>query len=498
MKMKTRLLILGLLIVLGYAGNIATAQSSGVRDSLYSDILQEQRYIQIRIPDNYDPESYEKYTTIYLLDGEWNIELFPFIHIFTRQEGYLPEAIFIGLPNTYINNRNQRDRDFLPSNNADGFLDFLEQELIPYIDKNYPSSGENILFGHSYGGLFTMYTYLSRPHLFESYIATDPPFSWNNGYVLHLAADTFKVRTDLYRALWIAGIESTYRDMGIASMDSLFRIAAPENLHWKVTAYPNETHNSVRLKGVYDGLKFIYDGYNANLQFHPRGGIILEEKPVTVWIFSDNPEAVRYTLDGTEPDATSKPMEREIYIAEPSTMIVRYMSGGSKYGKRLQGSFKSGDVLPAIAKPENAIQGEWAYSYYEGEWDRLPDFNMLEPVSTGRVDNDFDIRSLPRSTDFACLIEGYIEIPEEGYYLFGMDSDDGSKLYIGDHLIIDLDGLHGRGNPQSYVVPLEKGFYPIRLEYFQRGQDYGLDFIYLPPGRTEIMPVPTELRYSVE
>jgi hypothetical protein len=54
-------------------------------------------------------------------------------------------------------------------------------------------------------------------------------------------------------------------------------------------------------------------------------------------------------------------------------------------------------------------------------------------------------------------------------------------MYLGDKLIIDLDGLHGDDIQQSFIAPLKKGFYPIRIEYFQKEGGRRLIFKYLPP-----------------
>jgi predicted alpha/beta superfamily hydrolase len=482
-------------------GSMLSAQTtSSERDSLYSEALQELRHIQVKLPDNYDPASGTKYTAIYMVDGEWNTENMAFIHRFARNEGFLPHAVLIGISNIYINNRNQRDRDFLPANNVGTFLDFLEFELIPYMEKYYAAGKDRILFGHSYGGTFSMYTLLTRPHLFESYIASDPPFQWNDRYLVKLAEETFEKQKDLNKTLWIAGIEETYGNMGIDLMDAVLEAKAPGNLNWKSVAYPNETHNSVRLKGIYDGLKFIFEGYNAQFQFHPRDGIIVKDEPIMLFTFADNLTAVRYTTDGKIPDASSKQIEQVIPLSEPAHVTMRYLTARGKYDKILKGNFEFGEHLPAHAKPDDVRQGVWNYSYYEGEWERLPDFNSLQPATQGFVDADFNLRMLPRSENFACLIEGYIDILDEGYHVFILDSDDGSKLYIDGKLLIDHDGLHGRGDTQSFIIPLKKGFYPLRLEYFQRGQDYGLDFLYLTPIMTEPrpVPVPVEVRYGRE
>jgi len=97
------------------------------------------------------------------------------------------------------------------------------------------------------------------------------------------------------------------------------------------------------------------------------------------------------------------------------------------------------------------------------------------------------------------VIDGYLEIKEEGNYIFALTSDDGSKMYLGNQSIINLDGLHGSIDG-SYVVTLEKGFYPVRIEYFQKGGGTNLELMYVPPSVKEPRPtqLPFEMQYSLQ
>jgi predicted alpha/beta superfamily hydrolase len=127
-----------------------------ISDSIYSGILKEQRTIKVLLPETYKPGSAEKYEVIYLTDGEWAMDLFSYIYKFAKSENYVPPAIIVAVPNSYIDKANQRDRDFLPvhvpvpaiSGGAGNFLSFFKNELIPYIDKTYPTNGTNSLYGH--------------------------------------------------------------------------------------------------------------------------------------------------------------------------------------------------------------------------------------------------------------------------------------------------------------------------------------------------------------
>ncbi|MCQ4263161.1 alpha/beta hydrolase [Stutzerimonas stutzeri] len=71
-----------------------------------------------------------------------------------------------------------------PSGGADDFLAFIEHELKPVIAQRYSVDVQRqTLFGHSYGGLFTLYTLLTKPQAFQGYVAASPSIWWYKSYV---------------------------------------------------------------------------------------------------------------------------------------------------------------------------------------------------------------------------------------------------------------------------------------------------------------------------
>lgn len=323
-----------ILIIAIIPSQLCAQDQPGIKDSLYSDVLKEYRTIYVNLPENYETDSGTQWDVIYVTDGEWNTESTTFIHSFARFENFFPHAIIIGIPNTYIGGENQRDRDFLPvhmehfplSGKADNFLEFFKSDLIPFVDGKYTANENRTLLGHSFGGVFTMYALLSQPDLFENYIATDPPFHWNNDFVNKMAAENLSSLENRDKVSWISGIETTAKIMGIGRMDSILQKHAPAGLHWKLVNFPNETHNSVRLKGIYDGLKFAYDGYNkGSFDFHPMKGIVLKDKPFNIWLDAD-PTNLYYTIDGSEPTTSSSQMESLISLNGPTVLKVKSIS----------------------------------------------------------------------------------------------------------------------------------------------------------------------------
>ncbi|WP_244099623.1 alpha/beta hydrolase [Burkholderia pyrrocinia] len=71
---------------------------------------------------------------------------------------------------------------------ADRFLDFIEHDVQPWLARQLPVDPERqTLFGHSYGGLLTLYAMLTRAHLFRRYVAASPSIWWGERALLPYA-----------------------------------------------------------------------------------------------------------------------------------------------------------------------------------------------------------------------------------------------------------------------------------------------------------------------
>ncbi len=67
---------------------------------------------------------------------------------------------------------------------ADAFLRFLRTELQPELARRYPvDARREALFGHSFGGLFTLYTLLADPDAFDVYLAASPSLWFGGGLI---------------------------------------------------------------------------------------------------------------------------------------------------------------------------------------------------------------------------------------------------------------------------------------------------------------------------
>src|SRR4051812_2171161 len=165
----------------------------GTKDSLQSAILNEEREVWIHVPDDYSAkDTTKRYPVLYLLDGDAHFySVVGLIHQLSSVNGndVCPRMIVVAIPNanrtrdltpTHVESKKESENDFFkPSGGGEKFTDFIERELIPYIDKNYPTTNDRMLVGHSLGGLMVINTLVKRPHVFNKYIAIDPSLWWD-------------------------------------------------------------------------------------------------------------------------------------------------------------------------------------------------------------------------------------------------------------------------------------------------------------------------------
>lgn len=236
-----------------------------------SEILQESRNIFIYTPAGYE-ESNLKYPTLYVTDGAENYLISTAIVNFLSRIQRIPPMIIVGIPNV------DRNRDLSPlfvegtsdQGEGDNFLNFLKDELIPYLDNTYRTNNYRILFGHSLGGIFANYTLITKPELFNAYITASPYLMYNDGFILKEAEskidNLLKSRNQLYIAL---GNEPAYHE-SLNKYTALLKDNA-KTLKWDYQIFNKEDHNSIPVITFLEGLKFIYSDFQLNMETAMQG-----------------------------------------------------------------------------------------------------------------------------------------------------------------------------------------------------------------------------------
>ena len=131
-------------------------------------------------------------------------------------------------------------------------------------------------------------------------------------------------------------------------------------------------------------------------------------------------------------------------------------------------SMKLTQLLPkeALELSSEGLKQGLAFRYTEGVFEDIPDFSTQRIVAEG-VANDWDIAAMAQQEDhYAFEFTGYIKIEKEAVYTFSTRSDDGTRLYIHNELIVDNGGSHS-ARTRFGQVALRPGLHPFRLEYFE-------------------------------
>jgi azurin len=123
-----------------------------------------------------------------------------------------------------------------------------------------------------------------------------------------------------------------------------------------------------------------------------------------------------------------------------------------------------------------------AYKYYEGSWEKLPDFSQLEAKKEGTLPNGLiSLKAASRKDNFGFVFTGRLDVPKEGNYTFNMGSDDGMRVQIDGKTVVEHDGIHGVV-PQQGKVTLEAGVRQITVSYFENAGGEALSLKWSGPG----------------
>ncbi|WP_460219532.1 alpha/beta hydrolase-fold protein [Psychroserpens sp. MEBiC05023] len=269
--------------------NIQYLQNIGVLDSVYSNVLKEHREIYVQLPANYNPAANQKYPVIYVLDGEMFLPTVTNVQSF-YSGGFTPEMVIVG-----ISNNANRMRDLTTSKvtemygipfeqgngEAASFSEFIKSELIPFVENKYPVTKFRTLIGHSYGGLFTIYTLINHPELFSNYIAIDPSLDWDSQKLLKEAKEKLYSQNYKGKSLFMSlgsqlhmqnpnvTIDNVMQDSSDFTLFARSNIAFSDmikqnknnGLAFKWQFYPRDLHGTIPFPSIMDGLIFDFEWY---------------------------------------------------------------------------------------------------------------------------------------------------------------------------------------------------------------------------------------------
>lgn len=239
---------------------------TGAVETIHSNVLGEERTLNIALPQGYHPDSAARYPVVYLLDGGADED---FIHIaglfqFSAFDwiAWQKPSIVVGIANvdrkrdlTYPTRVAKDKADFPTTGGSAAFIRFLGEELIPFVEANYRVAAKRTLIGQSLGGLFAAEVLVERQELFQRYIIVSPSLWWDEGSLLKRAAvftDPAKAAEQVYIAV---GKEGKVMVSGARQLATL----AKKNPTTRVgfSYLKDHDHANILHRAVLDGVRWM-------------------------------------------------------------------------------------------------------------------------------------------------------------------------------------------------------------------------------------------------
>ncbi len=243
--------------------------------------------ISISFPLGYDQMADARFPVLYLPDAYWTFGMATDIARVISADQLIPPilVVAIGYPGGLGDAVSLRTRDMtlrqsdeveqfigqmvagvgggppVTSGGADDFLRFLTDELMPLIDRDYPSDpNQRVLHGHSLGGSFVVDAVFRRPEAFTHYIASAPALQIDDGVSFlneqEYAADHRSVPTSLYIAVGL--LDAPELVASVAALEDTLKVREYDDFQWEVTRFEGQTHRSVMPVVLRDGLRWIF------------------------------------------------------------------------------------------------------------------------------------------------------------------------------------------------------------------------------------------------
>jgi len=272
--MKNTILIF--LLLIGFTNNVFSQSKEthhivGKTFQLQSDILNEEREIQIYLPEDYQTSN-EKCPVVYVFDSQkYFLNAVAYQQNLRFQEE-TPGFIVVGIKTK------DSERRKLYNSESTKFSAYLEKELLPYIDNTYRTlPSERVFFGWQRAAAFGVEVLASKSNLFKGYFIASPTFLSAKRVSDVGALLDKKISLDNYLYFTLGDVEAWSLD-NTNSLAELLNKKAKNKLRWKYDLFNDENHYSTTIITMNKGLKTFFKDYPpvrfySLEEFNKNGGI---------------------------------------------------------------------------------------------------------------------------------------------------------------------------------------------------------------------------------
>lgn len=279
-EMKSKVLFFLVLIICHYYAIGQTDSRNltiGKSAVLHSRILNEDRKINIYLPDDYLENDTIRYPVVYVLDGGMEEDFFHIAGIvrFDTQPwiARFPNSIVVGIegntrrrdftfavPNIdFLEKEGFQKASFPTYGGSQKYMDFLKDELLPYIDKNYKVNTTRTVIGESLAGLFSTELLLKQPDLFDNYIIISPSLWWGQQELLMSTEKLLNANLRKKVRVYL-GVPNKDEDVRMyQAAEALYKIISNKKKINVIFDYmPDELHSTVIHQAVYNAFRKLY------------------------------------------------------------------------------------------------------------------------------------------------------------------------------------------------------------------------------------------------
>jgi len=254
------------LMLMTWSAAFADTYDSSTRTRAFnieSEALSETREVMVRTPPYY--KDGQQYPVVYVLDGEGNFEFVASYLDYLADNEVYPQMIVTGVRNV---NRNRdyvprEDANFADTGEADAFLEFVKDEWVEEVEREYPASGERIIVGHSFGGVFALHAFFKEPDLFDANIALGTSAWIGDRVLLEEATALFNERDDVDSFVYMAVGEGDGGPTVPSSRDlaAVFELEAPASLEWTFELTPQADHFKNVPSGMHNAFMALFPAW---------------------------------------------------------------------------------------------------------------------------------------------------------------------------------------------------------------------------------------------
>ena len=255
------------------AGRTVTASRGGSAQSfeIASAILKETRRILVVLPASYAQSAPDRrYPVTVVVDGEYLIAAVATVSDELTRNGQIPESVIVGIENVeggdWLASNKKRVYDLTPpglsvsgsslNEGGDRFLDFIEKELLPAVDRQFRTAAPRTFVGVSSGGVLATYVAATRS-TYRAVVSLDAP--------IHLGENWLAKKL-------IARAAAAPTPLRYASLEAKFgwpdqewkTLVARAPASWKLyrEKFQLEGHETMQMLGAYLGLRQVFSDYS--------------------------------------------------------------------------------------------------------------------------------------------------------------------------------------------------------------------------------------------